>query len=74
MTSSSSTLNVLSLESKKQKITKTKKEPLSFKPEYNRDKNLTEFGKATLIDRYLLPGEKFQDMSLAKVRQYYGKI
>jgi ribonucleoside-diphosphate reductase alpha chain len=27
-----------------------------------RDELLTEFGKATLTDRYLLPGERFQDM------------
>ena len=33
-----------------------------LKPEYSRDSNLTDFGKATLVDRYLLPGEKFQDM------------
>ena len=32
-----------------------------FKPDYSRDQKLTDFGKATLIDRYLLPGEKFQD-------------
>ncbi|MEL6830017.1 MAG: ribonucleoside-diphosphate reductase subunit alpha, partial [Pseudomonadota bacterium] len=28
----------------------------------SRDANLTEFGKVTLKDRYLLPGESFQDM------------
>ncbi|MEM1106499.1 MAG: ribonucleoside-diphosphate reductase subunit alpha [Pseudomonadota bacterium] len=28
----------------------------------SRDSNLTEFGKVTLKDRYLLPGESFQDM------------
>ena len=28
----------------------------------SRDALLTEFGKATLVDRYLLPGESFQDM------------
>ncbi len=27
-----------------------------------RDSNLTEFGKVTLTDRYLLPGESYQDM------------
>ncbi|MES2699917.1 MAG: ribonucleotide-diphosphate reductase subunit alpha, partial [Pseudomonadota bacterium] len=27
-----------------------------------RDANLTEFGKETLKDRYLLPGENFQDL------------
>ncbi len=28
----------------------------------SRDANLTDFGKETLIDRYLLPGETFQDL------------
>lgn len=28
----------------------------------SRDALLTDFGKATLLDRYLLPGERFQDM------------
>ena len=28
----------------------------------SRDANLTEFGKKTLEDRYLLPGESYQDM------------
>src|SRR5690606_5514470 len=28
----------------------------------SRDALLTEFGKETLVDRYLLPGEKFQDL------------
>ncbi|MEO1405076.1 MAG: ribonucleotide-diphosphate reductase subunit alpha, partial [Pseudomonadota bacterium] len=28
----------------------------------SRDANLTEFGKKTLEDRYLLPGETFQGM------------
>ena len=36
----------------------------------SRDRNLTEFGKATLIDRYLLPGEKFQDMFLRVSRSF----
>jgi ribonucleoside-diphosphate reductase alpha chain len=37
----------------------------------SRDSNLTEFGKATLKDRYLLPGESFQDL-FARVAMYYG--
>ncbi|MDE2337463.1 MAG: ribonucleotide-diphosphate reductase subunit alpha, partial [Alphaproteobacteria bacterium] len=37
----------------------------------DRDSNLTEFGKATLKDRYLLPGESFQDL-FARVAMYYG--
>jgi ribonucleoside-diphosphate reductase alpha chain len=37
----------------------------------SRDTLLTEFGKATLSDRYLLPGEDFQDL-FARVASYYG--
>jgi ribonucleoside-diphosphate reductase alpha chain len=36
-----------------------------------RDNKLTEFGKATLSDRYLLPGESFQDL-YARVASRYG--
>lgn len=36
-----------------------------------RDDLLTEFGKETLIDRYLLPGEKFQDL-FARVADAYA--
>jgi len=37
----------------------------------SRDALLTEFGKAVLEDRYLLPGETFQDL-FARVAGYYG--
>ena len=37
----------------------------------SRDELLTEFGKETLIDRYLLPGEKFQDL-FARVADAYA--
>jgi ribonucleoside-diphosphate reductase alpha chain len=37
----------------------------------SRDAYLTDFGKATLSDRYLLPGESFQDM-FARVAKTYG--
>src|ERR1700688_1886112 len=37
----------------------------------SRDALLTTFGKATLEDRYLLPGESFQDM-FARVSCAYG--
>ena len=37
----------------------------------SRDTKLTEFGKATLSDRYLLPGESFQDL-YARVASRYG--
>jgi ribonucleoside-diphosphate reductase alpha chain len=36
-----------------------------------RDALLTEFGKATLRDRYLMPGESFQDL-FARVASYYA--
>ena len=39
--------------------------------DYSRDKYLTDFGKATLDDRYLLPEEKYQDL-FARVASYYG--
>ena len=37
----------------------------------SRDANLTEFGKATLSDRYLMPGESFQDL-FARVAAHYA--
>ncbi|MGE0225166.1 MAG: ribonucleoside-diphosphate reductase subunit alpha [Acetobacteraceae bacterium] len=37
----------------------------------SRDALLTEFGKATLSDRYLMPGESFQDL-FARVASFYG--
>jgi ribonucleoside-diphosphate reductase alpha chain len=37
----------------------------------SRDGLLTEFGRATLSDRYLMPGEEFQDL-FARVASYYG--
>lgn len=37
----------------------------------NKDDLLTEFGKATLTDRYLLPGESYQDL-FARVASFYG--
>ena len=37
----------------------------------NRDDNLTDFGKKTLVDRYLLPEESYQDM-FARVAEAYG--
>ncbi|MDR3498195.1 MAG: ribonucleoside-diphosphate reductase subunit alpha [Parvibaculum sp.] len=39
--------------------------------DHARDALLTEFGKATLRDRYLLPGESFQDL-FARVASYYA--
>jgi len=37
----------------------------------SRDALLTDFGRATLSDRYLLPGEGYQDL-FARVASYYG--
>jgi len=37
----------------------------------SRDANLTNFGKATLTDRYLMPEESYQDL-YARVAMYYG--
>src|SRR5258707_11920911 len=38
----------------------------------SRDRLLTEFGRATLDDRYLMPGEGYQDL-FARVASYYGE-
>ena len=37
----------------------------------SRDALLTDFGRATLTDRYLMPGEDFQDL-FARVASHYG--
>ena len=39
--------------------------------DHSRDTYLTDFGKATLDDRYLLPGEKYQDL-FARVASFYS--
>jgi ribonucleoside-diphosphate reductase alpha chain len=39
--------------------------------DHSRDSLLTEFGRATLDDRYLMPGESYQDL-FARVASYYG--
>ncbi len=39
--------------------------------DHSRDALLTDFGRATLDDRYLLPGEGYQDL-FARVASYYG--
>ncbi|MGB3712264.1 MAG: ribonucleotide reductase N-terminal alpha domain-containing protein, partial [Erythrobacter sp.] len=43
----------------------------SITTDESRDANLTEFGKETLTDRYLLPGEKYQDL-FARVADAYA--
>ena len=42
----------------------------SVRTDASRDANLTEFGKTTLNDRYLLPGETFQGMFARVARAY----
>jgi len=42
-----------------------------IKIDYEREKNLTDFGKSTLAERYLLPGEKPQD-AFARVACAYA--
>ena len=37
----------------------------------SRDSLLTDFGKDTLLDRYLMPGESFQDL-FARVAMYFA--
>ena len=43
----------------------------AVKIDRSRDKFLTEFGKETLEDRYLMPGESYQDL-FARVASFYG--
>ncbi|MBB3764515.1 ribonucleoside-diphosphate reductase subunit alpha [Sphingomicrobium lutaoense] len=43
----------------------------AIRTDETRDAKLTEFGKETLRDRYLLPGEKFQDL-FARVADAYS--
>jgi len=45
--------------------------PFSITVDHSRDALLTEFGKATLVDRYLMPGETFQTM-FGRVACYYA--
>ncbi len=44
---------------------------MTVQTDASRDSNLTEFGKVTLKDRYLLPGESYQDM-FARVAKAYA--
>ena len=45
--------------------------PIRVKQDRSRDALLTDFGKRTLVDRYLLPEEVFQDM-FARVSETYA--
>ena len=62
-------LNVLPIQ-RKNKNFENSEQKNTLKIDYNRDRNITDFGKATLIDRYLLPGEKFQDMFMRVAKCY----
>ena len=44
---------------------------ISVTVDRSRDAKLTEFGKATLLDRYLMPGEHFQDL-FARVAMHFA--
>ena len=60
---------VLKLDSKKNQKSQQNFQK-ELKIDYSRDQNLTDFGKATLIDRYLLPEEKFQDMFMRVAKNF----
>jgi ribonucleoside-diphosphate reductase alpha chain len=47
------------------------KMPVEIATQNSRDSKLTDFGKATLTDRYLLPEENYQDL-FARVARTYG--
>ena len=65
-----SNANILDLAAQKLENKEPKHNPRPLQTESSRDKFLTDFGKATLIDRYLLPGEKFQDMFMRVAKCY----
>ena len=44
---------------------------MTIKTDTTRDDLITDFGKATLESRYLLPGETYQGL-FARVAQYYS--
>ena len=44
---------------------------VAVKKDISRNTSLTDFGKATMEDRYLMPQEDFQDL-FARVASYYG--
>ena len=65
-----SNANILDLAAQKLENKEPKQNPSQLQTESSRDKFLTDFGKATLTDRYLLPGEKFQDMFMRVAKCY----
>ena len=65
-----SNLNVLNLVEEKLDEKKINKSQTSPKIDHTRDRFLTDFGKATLNDRYVLPNERFQDMFMRVAQSY----
>lgn len=61
---------MLDLVSSKHDLLQSKRE-ITVEIDRSRDSLLTEFGKAVLDDRYLLPDEGYQDL-FARVSSYYG--
>lgn len=61
---------MLDLVSSKHDLLQSKRE-ITVEIDRGRDALLTEFGKAVLDDRYLLPDEGYQDL-FARVSSYYG--
>jgi len=49
---------------------KRRDKPFPLDVDHSRDALLTDFGKETLTDRYLLPGEKFQDLFVRVASAY----
>ncbi|GAA4769547.1 ribonucleoside-diphosphate reductase subunit alpha [Stakelama sediminis] len=61
------------IESKTEKVQDTKSvapQPYPIEVDHSRDALLTEFGKETLKDRYLLPGEGYQDLFVRVASAY----
>ena len=65
-----SNVNVLSLTDEKLEEKQIISDKKNLSTDNARDRLLTDFGKATLEDRYLLPGEKFQDMFMRVAKCY----
>ena len=61
---------MLDLVSSKHDLLQSKRD-VTVEIDRGRDGMLTDFGKAVLDDRYLLPGEHYQDL-FARVASYYG--
>ena len=72
--SSQVSIKLHSIEENKKKDIPLKENLKKIQPNFSRDANLTDFGKATLEDRYLLPGEKFQDMFLRVAKTYSDNL